>query len=82
MDRIAKLLARVPQKHKRQILEALDCLADVICRQNLQAEKLKGPNLYSRIRVGRYRIIFYINERNEAIVDDIRPRNEGTYRDY
>ena len=81
MDRIDKLLARIPKKHQQQILEALECLSDAVCRDTLRAEKLSGSKSLFRIRVGRYRIIFHIDEKNQVIVDTIRPRNEGTYRD-
>lgn len=80
MDRIDKLLARIPEKHRRQILEALECLTDPACRMTLRAEKLSGSKSLFRARVGRYRIMFHIDEQNYAIVDDIRPRNERTYR--
>ena len=81
MDSIEKLLARIPKKHRLQVVEALECLSDLICRETLQAEKLSGSKSLYRARVGRYRILFHINDENQAIVDDIRPRNERTYRD-
>ncbi len=80
MDRIDKLLAQIPQKHRRQILATLDCLSDPACRETLHAEKLSGSSL-RRVRVGQYRIFFCIDEQNYAIVRDIRLRNESTYRD-
>ena len=80
MDRIDKLLARIPKKHRRQILEGLECLSSPVCRATLRAEKLSGSRSLFRIRIGRYRIMFHVDEQNCAIVDDIRPRNEGTYR--
>ena len=80
MDSIDKLLARIPKKHRRQIFQALDCLSDIECRETLRAEKLGGTTAMYRIRVGRYRIIFHTDYDNHAIVDDIRPRNESTYR--
>ena len=80
MDRIDKLLTRIPKKHRRQVLDALDCLSDSACRLTLRAEKISGSNSLFKIRVGRYRIMFHIDGRNSAIVDDVRPRNESTYR--
>ncbi len=79
MDRIDKLLARIPQKHRRQVVEVLDCLCNVACRETLRAEKLSG-SLLERVRVGKYRIFFHIDEHSRAIVRDIRLRNENTYR--
>lgn len=80
MDRISKLLARIPEKHKLQVLVALDCLADARCRATLMAEKLGGTQALYRVRVGKYRIIFHIDALDRAIVDEVRPRNERTYR--
>lgn len=80
MDRITKLLSRIPEKHRRQVFEALACLADSRCRETLRAEKLGGSRALYRVRVGKYRIIFHIDEQGFAIVDDLRPRNERTYR--
>ena len=80
MDRIDKLLSRIPEKHQRQVLAVLDCLADSHCRETLRAEKLGGSRALYRIRTGRYRIIFHIDEHDRAIVDDLRPRHERTYR--
>ena len=80
MDHIDKLLARVPKKHRLQILETLDCLIDPSCRQTLQAEKLTGGKSLYRARIGRYRIIFHINKENLVIVDKIALRNEDTYK--
>ena len=81
MDNISKLLARVPKKHRVQLLETLECLYDSACRQMLQVKKLMGGSSLLRVRAGQYRIIFHIDDQDRAIVDDIRPRNEGTYRD-
>ncbi len=81
MDRITKFLTRIPQKDRLRVLETLDCLAESECRATLQPEKLGGSRFLYRVRIGRYRIIFHINEHNEAIVNEIRPRNERTYRD-
>jgi mRNA-degrading endonuclease RelE of RelBE toxin-antitoxin system len=81
MDHVDKLLARIPQKHRLQIVETLDCLHDPTCRETLRAEKLSGSESLYRVRVGRYRIFYRVNEQNQAIVKDIRLRNESTYRD-
>lgn len=80
MDRITKLLSRIPEKHRRQVLEALACLADLHCRETLRPEKLGASRALYRVRVGRYRIIFHIDKQGFAIVDDLRQRNERTYR--
>ena len=81
MDRIIKLLSRIPKKHRRQVLAALTCLSDSRCRETLGIKKLGGSLSLYRVRVGRYRIIFHIDGQGMAIVDDLRSRNERTYRD-
>lgn len=80
MDRVAKLLARVPKKHKEQLLEIIKCLKDPFCRSTLRAEKLSGSSRF-RIRTGWYRIFFHIDKDGLAILDNVRLRNEKTYRD-
>jgi mRNA-degrading endonuclease RelE of RelBE toxin-antitoxin system len=80
MDSIDKLLVRIPKKHRLQLLEALEFLSDPSEREILKPEKLTGSKKLFRVRVGNYRIIFHTDERNCAIVDDIRLRNESTYR--
>lgn len=79
MERLEKLLRRVPPKHRVQILQAMYCLQDVACRSTLRPEKLSGSSLY-RIHVGRYRIIFNMTVTGIEIVR-VRLRNERTYRD-
>jgi mRNA-degrading endonuclease RelE of RelBE toxin-antitoxin system len=80
MDRVAKLLARVPKKHKEQLLEVINCLKDPACRGTLRAEKLSGSSQF-RIRTGWYRLFFHIDKDNLTILDSVRLRNEKTYRD-
>ena len=81
MDHIAKFLARIPKKHRLQLLEALEYLIDPYERTRLQPKKIVGSRGLFRIRVGKYRIIFHTDVQNRAIVDDIRIRNESTYDD-
>jgi mRNA-degrading endonuclease RelE of RelBE toxin-antitoxin system len=79
MNDIEKIIDRMPLKHKIQVLATIDCLLDFVCRQTLRIEKLSGSGFY-RVRSGKYRISFEINERNQAIIKFIRLRNEKTYR--
>lgn len=80
MDDIEKLIGRIPLKHKIQVLTIIDCLLDIRCRQTLRIEKLSGSTSY-RVRSGKYRIGFEIDERDRVIVRFVRLRNEKTYRD-
>lgn len=79
MDDLEKLLQRVPPKHRAQILKALSCLKDEQCRPKLRPEKLFGSKNF-RIHVGRYRVIFSMEESGVGLVE-VRLRNEKTYRD-
>jgi len=79
MNRLEKLLHRVPLKHKVQILEAIRCLLDEQCRLTLRPERLSGSSLF-KIHAGRYRIIFSMDETGIEI-RRVRLRNESTYRD-
>lgn len=79
MDDIEKLIARIPLKHKIQVLAIVICILDRMCRRTLRVEKLSGTNLY-KVRSGTYRICFEINEHDQAIIKFVRLRNEKTYR--
>ena len=64
--------------HRRRILEAVETLADN--PRPAGARQLR-PNLY-RIRVGDYRIIYYVNDSELWVeITRIEHRGETTYRD-
>ena len=69
----------MPPKQRAQVLEALVCLKDELCRSRLNIEKLSGSSELFRIGAGRYRIIFSMQGNNIELID-VRLRNEGTYR--
>jgi mRNA-degrading endonuclease RelE of RelBE toxin-antitoxin system len=82
MDKIKKLLAKLNAKELRAIL---------LVMQQIQLDhskvpgikKLKGHSDLYRVRVGKYRIIFKIDEAasNAGEIVRITKRNEDSYKD-
>ena len=80
MDKLAKLLKKLDQKEREQLLQALAALELGIIT-GLDLKKLKGvPDIY-RMRVGRLRVIFK-KVGDEIQILDIGGRNENTYRNF
>ena len=77
MKTYEKLLRKLSGKSRDLVIEAVN---ELIAGNNggFDVVKLK-ENLY-RTRVGSYRIFFHY-ENGRIVVDDIRRRNERTYRD-
>jgi mRNA-degrading endonuclease RelE of RelBE toxin-antitoxin system len=80
MEHWEKLLQRMPSKQRSRILTVLRCLRDEECRTTLDIKKLTGSDVYFRIRVGCYRVIFEMSEESINVID-VRLRNERTYKD-
>lgn len=79
MEQIQKSLSKIPKKDRIRILQAVDfLLAGDIDR--LDVRKLKGCDFY-RVRVGKYRIIFYFDVHGEIHAFDIVRRSDNTYKD-
>lgn len=78
-DKIAKLLAKLPPKQLKVVLEVL-AKVDHGKLEGLDVKSLKGHQNKYRVRVGTYRIIFTINEHGESTVLLIANRNERTYK--
>lgn len=78
MDRLEKLFRKISIKDKN----LLDSLIQQLLSENkgLNIKKLEKSDFY-RCRKGRFRIIFHY-ERGDIIIDSIRLRNEGTYKDF
>ena len=80
MDQIKKLLRKVSHTDRKRLLEIVEKLQRGDLKV-LRAKKVQGTEFY-RIRSGRFCIIFHHNKKTgSAIVDSIRMRNEGTYKD-
>jgi mRNA-degrading endonuclease RelE of RelBE toxin-antitoxin system len=78
MDRIEKLLRRIPKKDRLKIEEDLQHLFHRDFH-TLDRDKLKGHKHTYRIRTGNYRII-YDDDGKTIILKAIKRRNEGTYK--
>jgi mRNA interferase RelE/StbE len=75
--RVRRDLERVPEPDRTAILDAVDALVANPGRADIT--KLGGNEW--RLRVGRWRVIFEMDNRAGTItVLRVLPRNEGTYR--
>lgn len=79
-DKIAKLLARLPPKQRKLVLEVL-VKVNQGSLEGLDVKSLKGHQNRYRVRVGNYRIIFTRNRQAKHIVLLIAKRDEKTYKD-
>lgn len=77
MDKIQKLLKKVPPKDRDRILAAY---YDILNRrwEHLDKKKLKGEESW-RVRIGKYRIKFYIDQDGDPAVCDIFRRDDHSY---
>ncbi len=78
MDKIEKALRAIPLRDRSRIEEAIILL---LARklETLQCGKLQGYDCIYRVRVGRYRIIYY-DDGDNIVIKAIKKRNESTYR--
>lgn len=77
MDELEKLFRKLSKKEREQLLAY-----SVDLEKNpgsFNVTKLKGSDFY-RARKGRWRLIFHY-EGKEVVIDNIRLRDEKTYRD-
>jgi mRNA-degrading endonuclease RelE of RelBE toxin-antitoxin system len=77
MNKIEKLFRKISKKDRIATKEAM---AVLVSRGNnsLNIKKIAGTNFF-RARIKRFRIIFH-HENGDIIIDDIRIRNENTYK--
>lgn len=78
MNETEKLLRKITQKERDELLVLINSLEVKDERDLLQPIQLKGSKLL-RIRKGKFRIIFHL-ENDKAIIDVVRLRNEKTYK--
>lgn len=78
MDKISKALKKITAK-EREAVKAL--LLKIISRDfnNLDIKKLKGREDIYRVRKGKIRIIFRIENKEKLFVLAIERRNDNTY---
>ena len=77
MDKIEKLLRKINQKDRQR----LEMLVEQLVKGDLlglQIKKVRGKNCF-RVRSGRFRIIFKIDQ-DSILIMDIKLRNEKTYK--
>ena len=79
MRKIEKLLDKLNKKERKSLLETIKSLFSETA-ERLDIKKIKSTNFY-RLRIGRFRIIFHRNG-EKIIIDDIRIRNENTYKNF
>ena len=63
--RVLKLLERLNKEDKRRIISAIEGLGDPFSQPY---EKLKGRKGVYRIRVGDYRVVYYVDKRNKIVL--------------
>lgn len=79
MNHTEKLFRKINKKDREILLKTLNL---ILARnlEELKAIKLSVSDFY-RVRKGNFRIIFHY-EGEETIIDAVRLRNEGTYKDF
>ncbi len=79
MDHIEKLFRKISIRERTLLSRVLEKLVsgEVV---GLSVKKLAGSDFY-RLRKGIFRIIFHY-EGKVPIVDSVRLKNEGTYKDF
>ena len=77
MDKIEKLFRKISKKERKIINTSITLLRSGKI-ESLNIIKLKTTNLY-RMRIGKIRIIFH-SLNNEIVINDIRLRNNNTYK--
>ena len=77
MDELQKLFRKLTKKERLQLDAYTNALQTDPAGCNVT--KLKGSDFY-RARKGRWRFIFHY-EGTEVVIDNIRLRDEKTYRD-
>jgi len=71
-----KSLQRLPADRRRQILSRIEAAAADPDARNLNVEPLAGSDLL-RMRVGEYRVLFNLNERDAVLtIELIRTRGD------
>ncbi len=79
MKEIEKLFRKISKKDRHFLRETIALLVQKK-HTGLDVKKLQGSDFY-RMRVGAFRIIFHYDG-SDVVVDSVRMRNEGTYKDF
>ncbi len=78
MNKIEKLLQKIKEKDRRLLSLIIEDIISGKDIAHLKPIKLQGLELY-RIRRGNFRIIFH-KEDTKYIIDSIKIRDDGTYK--
>lgn len=78
MDKIAKALKKLNQKERELIKEILVKLKNKQL-ENLDSKKLQGRNDIFRIRKGKIRIIYRLDEKGNIFILAVERRSDTTY---
>ena len=76
MNKIEKLFKRMGKKERVVLVDGISKL--IAGKKSQSIKKIRSTNFY-RLRIGNFRIIFH-RENSDFIIDDIRLRNEKTYK--
>ncbi|MCK5416028.1 hypothetical protein KAI92_01215 [Candidatus Parcubacteria bacterium] len=76
MNKIEKLLRKISKKERNNLLICVNII--ISGDSKLKTVKIKNTDFY-RTKYKQFRIIFH-KEKNEIIIDNIRMRNESTYK--
>ena len=76
MDKIQKFLAKLAQKDRERIDKTI---VFIIARAWLGLDIKKLAANHWRVRVGSFRIKFYLNPEDKVIIYDIQRRGDHTY---
>lgn len=79
MDKIAKALKKLTEK-ERDWIKSILLILNSDRANSLDIKKLKNRNDIFRVRKGKMRILYRIDERGNIIVLKISRRNEKTYK--
>ena len=79
MKEIEKLFRKISKKDRQTLLGVLELLVQKK-HKGLYVKKLQVNDFY-RMRTGVFRIIFHYED-SEVVIDSVRMRNEGTYKDF
>ncbi len=74
--RVLKFLERLNEEDKRRIISAIEGLRDPFSQPY---EKLKGRKGVYRIRVGDYRVVYYVDKKNKIVSVLLVDKRERIY---
>lgn len=77
MNDTEKLLSKVSPKDKVRLVLSVSATK----AGTLMGTKMKGSKFF-KVRVGDFRIIYFHEVDGSVAIEEVRRRNEGTYRDF